>query len=176
MQTSRKEGLLVLNTKTPYKMAKSGTLSDATEIICKEITYSTEGIAFDIEQMFYNAMIDIAGKSKNFTSGGTAQENDSGYDTKEKPTDDEIDENAKQIEVLFKMNSAGKMSELMTMFEGLVNAGLILAEGGTLMTSKLPPWTSINRQDKAAIMFKYISFFVKPLSALSEISQTQKAE
>lgn len=174
METSRKDGILILRTKVPYQMAVSGSISDVSEIICKEITYPVEGIAFDIEQIFYNAMINVAGKSKDFKSEGGKSNDDTGYDIKECPTDEEIEDNANQLEVLFKMNSAGKMSELVNLFEGIINAGLVMAEGMIPMSAKLPPWTTISRQDKSKIIFKYISFFVKPLVALNEALPTKQ--
>jgi len=168
MNTSRKAGLLVLNTKYPYKMAKSGQLQDSNIVICKELTYNYESIAFDIEQLFMNAILDMKHQVKE-EQVKNVSENEieiNNYFEIDNPDDDAITENAKSLEMLIKMSSI-PISKIIKLFDKLVDAGFIQSEGGFMM-STINMWQSIERNDRKDIMFKYISFFVKPLAGLSD--------
>ncbi len=169
MKTSRIEGLLVINCKKPYQIAKNGINQDATEIICKEINFATEGIADDLEQMFFSAMADSQKRNPN---SGTSTDEDVDKQIKENqdfvnndnPIESEIDNKAMILEYIFKINQAYKFTDIEALFGKLVNAGLIMAENETKLTTTHPIWMKISREDKRRIMFSYISFFANPLS------------
>lgn len=172
MVTSRKEGMLVVLTAKPYKMAKSGVLSNANEVIMKEITYEAEGIAYDIQQLFANAMMDIALKSKNLNANAPkVPEAKDSFDDEESPSAAQVREKAEELKVMYQMNSASDLSKLVKVFTGFVNAGLIFAEGMIPMTEKAI-WPTIDRNDRLDLIFSYIAFFVQPLASLSSQQQT----
>jgi beta-mannanase len=178
MNTSRINGTLVLHTDKPYKMAKSGINSDATEIICKEITYAVENVANDMEQMVLSAVTDWAIKNRSIngtsdSSGANEQmKANEDFNSNESPTEAQVNEQAKSLETTFKMQTGVKITELSIAFEQFINNHLILAEGGVEMSSKHPIWISIDRKDKLKIMFSYLCFFIQPLSSQVKLPQT----
>ena len=136
----------------------NGQKAEQNEIICKELGYDSECIAFDIEQLFTSAMIDIANKTKDLNRNTSTQADFevSDYETNDSPTEKEVADNANSLAIMFKMNSAAKMSELVKLFNGLVNAGLIQAFGNVPMSEQII-WPTIDRVDKLNIIFSYIS-------------------
>ena len=171
MITSRKDGILVLHTAKKYKMAGQGIITEQNEVVCKEITYPVEAIAFDIDQLFCNAMMAMASKTRPTAGDNVPEPVKDGYEDKDNPTESEIAEKAEELSLMFKMNDSSKMSELVGLFTGLVKAGFIEAFGAVKMTDKVI-WPDIDRNDKLKIIFSYISFFIKPLASL-EKSSTQ---
>jgi len=170
MITSRKQGILVLKTIKPYKMAKGGNYSDATEIICREYNSETDGIAFDIEQMFRIAMTDIQSRRKNKEPTTSDFDDElskiNSYEENDNPTLEEVEENASSLEIMFSMNKEIKVSELLALWLDLLDAGLIRIEGDLPMTHVT--WNTIDPTDKLRIMYGYISFFVKPVYRLEK--------
>ena len=171
MITSRKQGILALTTKSPYKIASGGMMKESNEIICKDITYQTEGVAYDIEQLFSIAMLDVANKNKGNESASNSAPDTKieDYQSNDCPSDLDIAEQAQTLEMFFKMNSVKKVSELVELFSGLVEAGLIMAEGMTPMHKNII-WSTISRDDRTDIMFKYLSFFINPFARLQALS------
>ena len=173
MMTSRKDGILVLHTAKKYKMACQGVMTEQNEIVCKEITYPVESIAFDMDQLFCRAIMSMrsaASETHNAEPETVVDE----YETKDSPTESEVSEHTKDLELMFKMNTGADMSTMVTLFTKLVNAGMVVAFGDTKMTDK-SIWPDIAPNDKLKIMFAYISFFIKPLANLVA-SSTQKPE
>lgn len=174
MQTSRKQGVFILHTNVPYKMAKGGGYENATEVICWEFTSDTDWIAFDLEQMFRIAMMDVQqrrkptkieqlpGKEEKYESELTQ------YDDAESPTEAEVDEQANILNLQFTMNATVKISELVEVWSNVIEGGLIELEGGGQKMIKTV-WDTIHRDDKLRIVFGYISFFVKPFSKLEKM-------
>lgn len=178
MNSSRKEGILVIQTKKPYKMAK-GSLgyADATEIICHEFTSKVNRLAFDLEQMFRIAMDDTRmRRAQNKKAETEAVDNADldaelakmrAFEENESPTESDIEDNAIILENMFSINKAVMTSELMDVWEGVIDAGLICIEGDQKMPKTI--WESIDRDDQRRIMFGYISFFVKPVYRLERL-------
>jgi len=182
MNTSRFEGRLVLHTNKPYKIARQssegGSNSDATEIICKEITFAVENAANDLEQMFKSAVTNwglshpsIDNKAQPDTSGEDAK--NSAYEANDSPSEKEVENQAAGLENMFMLNTDFMISDLSKKFNEFVNAGLVMAENETKISTTHPIWISIDIKDKRRILFSYLSFFVKPLSSLINLSQTK---
>lgn len=172
MKTSRKDGILILKTNKPYKIAVDGNLVDRNTIICREITGNTEGAAFDLEQMFDAAMFDIAAKnSQKEKSQKEKQEEEKkqkAFFDNDRPSNDEIEDQALGLEMIIRMNKVIKISTLTEIFNEFIVGNLISAEGNVSMT--IPIWETIHRDDKLRILFWYTAFFVNPLLRLLTIS------
>ena len=166
MITSRKQGILVLNTSVPYKIAKNGIIDEVSEVICHEFTYNVENVASDIEQMFFRAIMslskNISDEAKNKHSEKDEEKDTLDFFNNDCPDEEKIAENAKGLEVIVKMSDVN-ISDITKQFEKFVNAGLICAEGDIKMSVQ-NIWNTISRKDRLDIMFKYIAFFVKPLA------------
>lgn len=151
-------------------MAIGGQMrDDCCLITCKEINSATEGAAADLEQLFISGMTDFYQRSKqekkfSEKNSGKILEPDT-FSTNECPSDKEIQEEAKTLEITFMANTFVKMSELLETFTKIVDAKLILGEANQPITSIV--WNTIKRYDKQKILFWYCAFFVNPLSRLS---------
>jgi hypothetical protein len=71
------------------------------------------------------------------------------------------------LENMFSINKAVMTSELMDVWEGVIDAGLICIEGDQKMIKSI--WETLDRDDQRRIMFAYISFFVKPVYRLEKL-------
>jgi hypothetical protein len=168
-KTSRKDGILVLKTDKPYKMAINGKLEQRNIILCFDINNQAESAAFDLEQYFDVAIFDMAEKQINKST--PARDDDKKEDDffkKDSPSNKEIEEKALGIEMLLRSNKAILISKILETFNEIIQAGLIKADGGITMTS--PIWQTIHRDDKLKIVFWYAAFFVNPLQRLSAIN------
>lgn len=174
MRTSRLEGMLILETKKPYKIATDGNLTEQTQIVCKDIDSVSEAIAFDIEQMYMVALMDIQNQraknsdQKQIESNEKNESENKDFYENECPSSQDVEKYGSQLMMLFKMNSAIAYSKLLGLFNELLSSGRICAIGGAPMTQ--PIWASVDRKDKERIVFAYISFFVNPLLSLENLS------
>jgi hypothetical protein len=174
MTTSRRDGTLVLELDRPYKMASdAGQIIEARKIYCLEFNSKTENIAFDIEQMLDNAILNVAEKRPK-TAGANVTDSDVSLEQKKmdkyyknnSPSHAEVRKDASMLLSMFMVNSEVKLSLLMNTFKELVSAGRIKAEGNVKINDLI--WDSIDRRDKTRILFSYISFFDNPLQRQSE--------
>jgi hypothetical protein len=168
MKTSRKDGILVLKTDKPYKMAVNGTLEQRNIILCYDINNNAESAAFDLEQYFDVAIFDMAEKQVDRKQMSDEELEKDDFFKKDSPTDKEIAEKALGLEMLLRSNKAILISKILETFNEIIKAGLIKADGGTVMTPTI--WQSIHRDDKLKIVFWYAAFFVNPLQRLLAIS------
>lgn len=172
MKNSRRDGILLVDCKKPYKMAIDGQQVDKHRVICRDITNNTEYIAFDLEHYLRLAMFEIPKREEESTqTQAQAAEEDSKAEkfyNNESPTMEEVQEQAHMLEMAVSMTKVIPLSKLMHTFEGLVNGGLIFMEGKIKMPRQI--WNQIDRYDKLKIMFNYIAFFVNPLQKLVETS------
>ena len=166
MKTSRKDGVLVLKTAKPYRMAINGNIEQRNTIIAYDINNQAESAAFDLEQYFDAAIFDMA-DMKSGSSQSTKEENDDFFE-KDCPTDKEIDKKAAALEIIIRTNKSVLLSKILETFNEIILAGLIKVDGGINMTPTI--WSSIHRDDKIKIIFWYAAFFVNPLQRLSLIS------
>jgi hypothetical protein len=168
MKTSRKDGILVLKTDKPYKMAVNGTLEQRNIILCYDINNNAESAAFDLEQYFDVAIFDMAEKQVDRKQMSDEELEKDDFFKKDSPTDKEIAEKALGLEMLLRSNKAILISKILETFNEIIKVGLIKADGGTVMTPTI--WQSIHRDDKLKIVFWYAAFFVNPLQRLLAIS------
>jgi hypothetical protein len=168
MKTSRKDGILVLKIDKPYKMAVNGTLEQRNIILCYDINNNAESAAFDLEQYFDVAIFDMAEKQVDRKQMSDEELEKDDFFKKDSPTDKEIAEKALGLEMLLRSNKAILISKILETFNEIIKAGLIKADGGTVMTPTI--WQSIHRDDKLKIVFWYAAFFVNPLQRLLAIS------
>jgi len=165
LKNSRKDGILVLKTLKPYKMAIDGQEVERNIIICHDITYQAENVAFDIEQYVKVAMMNIPAKDTTSSEGDNSEVEE--FYKNESPTEQEVESQAGMFETLISMNSVVEMSKIMKKFHELIAYRRIKAEGNTAMTE--PIWKTVHRIDKVRILCSYIAFFVNPLQRLSEM-------
>lgn len=167
MNTSRIDGILVLKLTGTYQQAIAGTLEKKNTVWLKEFGYKEESIAFDIDQLVSSAIFNMP--KKNF-EGTQADQNDdtSKFFDDNSPTDQEVSDMADMLEMIVKMNTSMKVSELLWEFEKLVDAGLIQSDDGTKFNKLM--WKDLKSNDRLRIMYSYISFFVNPLQRLEKMS------
>ena len=168
MKNSRKDGMLLVDCKKAYKIAVNGEFVDGYRIVCKDINYQAENIAFDLEQMMLAALVNI--KTGNTTNQQADDSNDDFYDN-EAPSMADVEKAASGLEIIVKMSTGIELSKLVEKFVELIHCGLIFCENNIKMT--IPIWQTVNRNDKLKIVFSYISFFVNPLqsAALRTVKQ-----
>lgn len=168
METSRKEGILVFNTKKPYAIAISGQQEERTEIICHDINYRAEKYGFKIENLLYIIMQDLASANDNDQSTTDTESEDKmqKFFDNDSPTEAELDEFAKSIEMFIRMNRSKDITfeDFEKIFKGIRSEGLIKGADGKAITD--PVWQTISRQDRTRIISIYISFFVNPFQLL----------
>ena len=175
MKTSRKQGILVLKTDKTYDIAISGNIEKRNVIICKDINYENEGIAFDLEQSLMGAFMDASERfqknrnDKNVLkiTDETNKKNDE-FLNKESPSEKEVDEQWMSLLMPILMSKSVKLKEVMSIFEQLCLSGLITCDANILMTISI--WKTVNRSDKLKIAFSYMAFFVNPLQQLLKSS------
>lgn len=177
MRNSRKEGLLVVETK-PYKVSKDGNYVDVKTVICKDITYDTEFVAMDFEQMFTTSMFNAPTmqdqNQRNKTIANDSSKDVEDFHKKDCPSTKEVDEVGKGLKMFASMSRAVPLSEYVQKFEDLINAGLVYA-GDINQQMTIPIWQGIHRDDKLKIVFNYMAFFVNPLqNAVEETKQQEK--
>lgn len=168
MKNSRNEGILVLNTKRPYKMANpEGELEERTEIICRDVNSKVENSAFDLEQKLMSAMSNLperATGSVNKKQIKIDQQKENDFFSSDSPTEKQVEEQAQALEMAVKFNTVVKISEIIDIFIDFINAGCVQTAGQHKMTK--PIWESLSRHDKSRIVFMYCAFFVNPLEQL----------
>ncbi len=176
MRNSRKDGLLVVRTSKPYKIAKDGGYVDRNMVICKDITYKTENIAMDLEQLITSAIFESSNATNQVENYDNSDEtrNNNFYDN-ESPSSREVEEVGNGLKMFMMMSKSIPISKVVDKFEELIKCGLIIADNkvdGQVMT--IPIWEKIHRNEKLRIVFCYISFFVNPLQSV--VKQTQEQE
>lgn len=171
---SRKDGVLVFKTNTPYKIAVNGQEQERSILICKDVTYQAERYAYDLEQYFTVAILDIQERTKkdNQLPDDKLKKETEDFYTKENPTNEEIEQQAMGLETIIRMNKAIKISDIVSTFEGIVDCGLIQSDTGTIFNIYL--WRNINRIDKLRIVMSYCAFFVNPLQRLSTMGTSME--
>ncbi len=176
MKTSRTEGILILATKKPYKVAIEGNLEERFEIICHDVNSKCEAAAADMEQLIIRGLTAIPeGQSKASKKQMMKDEKkDKDFFENDTPSDKEINEQAQNLQMIMQMNGAVNISELMDIFQEILAAGVIEYAGGKKMTQTV--WGSVDRHDKVAVMFKYCSFFVNPLEQLVNMASSTDSQ
>lgn len=175
MKTSRRDGILTFNTNKPYKMAIKGNLEDRSEIICHDVTSACEGAAFDIEQMLLAALYSVQEKQQNKAVENTESiDNQDNFYNDDSPSEQEINDQANMLEMMFKMNTEVKTSELMDAFKPFFKAGVICCAGDQRMHDVV--WKTVNRNDKLKIVFRYCAFFANPLESLLTLAVTTESQ
>lgn len=172
MKTSRLEGVLSMMTKKPYKVGIGGQQEDRNEIILYDVDSKCEGAAADMEQLVMAAVSSIEGKA---TSSKTQMKKEEAkaqafYDN-DSPSEAEVEEQAAQLLLVFKMNRNVKLSEVIDIFTHFINAGRVRYAPGDGTNILAPIWETIDRRDKERIIFHYIAFFDNPLELLSSMAQ-----
>jgi hypothetical protein len=170
-RTSRKDGILIIKTDKPYKMAVNGRLEERSVIICNDINSSAELAAFNLEQLLDIPIFETGRKQKEVPSGEL--EEDDFFD-KDCPSDKEIQERASGLEFMIRNCKEVKMSEIIIEFNGILRSGVIKLDGGSPMTK--PVWDTMHRNDKLKIIFWYSAFFVNPLQRLYAISPKKETK
>jgi hypothetical protein len=164
-RTSRKDGILIIKTDKPYRMAVNGRLEERNTIICNDINSSAELAAFNLEQLMDVALFETGRKQDN--SNQSPLEADDFFD-KDCPTDEEIKDKATALEFLVRASKDVKISEIIQEFKGILNSGVIKCDGGASMMPVI--WDTVDRNDKVKIVFWYSAFFVNPLQRLYAIN------
>ena len=167
MKTSRKDGILVLKTDKPYKIAINGTLEQRNIILCYDINNKAESAAYDLEQYFDVAIFDLAAKQieKNISKD---EDNEDDFFKKDSPSNKEIAERALGLEMIIRSNKTILISKILESFNEIIQSGIIKADGGITMTPSI--WETVYRDDKLKIVFWYVTFFVNPLQRLLAIN------
>lgn len=175
-KTSRKDGILTFNTDRPYKIAIDGNQEDRNEIICHDVNAKCENAALDMEQLITTALQSIPqNKSKATKAQLLADEKkDKDFFGTDSPSEKQIEDNAKGLEMMVQMTDAVKMSDMVELFFQFIGAGVICCAGDIKITE--PIWDSIHRNDKKKIMFRYCSFFVNPLEQLVNMAQSMDSQ
>ena len=166
MKNSRTEGVLFFNTKKPFKVTIDGKFEDRTEVICHDVNSKCENAALDLEQLLISAMVNLKGSgAKPNKAEQEAESNKSAeFFKNDSPKLEDIQEQAKGLEMGFMMNTEVKISEVIKAFGEMVASGVISTSGDVPMT--IPVWERINIKDKSHICFMYCAFFVNPLERL----------
>lgn len=167
MKTSRKDGILVMYTKNPYKMAIDGRLQEKNTIICHDIDYENEGAAYDLQEALMAAFMDVSerNQSKNLKiEDKTSDQENENFLNKESPTEKEIEVMGASMMMPILISKSVGLKNVIKIFESIALNGLVLCEGNIKMTSVI--WKTINRQDRLKIAFGYMAFFVNPLQQL----------
>jgi hypothetical protein len=173
LSNSRKSGVLVFKTNTPYKIPVNGEQQERNVLICHDIVYQVEGVAFDLEQYFNAAMFDVYDrKTKEADLNAKDDGKQSDFFAKESPSSEEIEEQAMSLEMIIRMNKSIKLSNIMETFEKIVEAGLI--ESDTGLRLNIYNYRDINRIDKLRLVLSYCAFFVNPLQRLSAMGSTME--
>lgn len=172
MKTSRQEGILIIQTKKPYKIAISGQQDDRTEIICKEVNSKCEGAAMDLEQLLTTALGSVENKGSKATKKQMEKDEkkDKDFFGSECPSDADIEEQANNLHLAVKMQRVVKISELMEVFGDFLATGRVCAVGDQKMTQVI--WDTVSAQDKIRILFWYAAFFVNPLESLANMASS----
>ena len=167
MKTSRKDGILVLKTDKPYKIAINGTLEQRNIILCYDINNKAESAAYDLEQYFDVAIFDLAAKQieKKISKD---EDNEDDFFKKDSPSNKEIAERALGLEMIIRSNKTILISKILESFNEIIQSGIIKADGGITMTPSI--WETVYRDDKLKIVFWYVTFFVNPLQRLLAIN------
>ncbi len=166
MKTSRTDGILVIQTKKPYKIAINGQAEDRTEIICHDVTSKSEEAAVDLEQLLTAAMGSIEQRATTTSKKQMLADEKKGKDFfgNNSPSDADIEEQAQALEMMIKLNKSVKVSELMEVFREFLAAGTVCAAGDQQMYANI--WETVDYRDKLRIMYWYAAFFVNPLESL----------
>ena len=166
-KTSRKDGILVLKTDKPYKIAINGTLEQRNIILCYDINNKAESAAYDLEQYFDVAIFDLAAKQieKKISKD---EDNEDDFFKKDSPSNKEIAERALGLEMIIRSNKTILISKILESFNEIIQSGIIKADSGITMTPSI--WETVYRDDKLKIVFWYVTFFVNPLQRLLAIN------
>jgi len=172
MRNDRKAGLMVIETKRPFKVSEGGQYVDKTKIVCKDIGVNEEAeyIAMDLQQLLMSAMFDMANNVDRSHAQNTEEE-DTGFYDNNSPSTKEVDEVGNGLMTMVNMSTKVKMSDFIRKFVDLIGFGLFEVDGKRL---NMESWGTIGLQDKQRIVFNYIAFFVNPLQNVA--SSTGKKE
>lgn len=174
-KTSRRDGILVLKTNNPYKIAINGSMQEGYEIVCHDINYKTESLAYDLEQALMCALIDAGVKYGNREKSDLSSndEENKKFFLADCPNDEQMESMCTSLCMPILMSREVKLTEIMSIFDRIALSGLIKCRGDISMTE--PIWQTVHRKDKIKIAFSYMAFFVNPLSSLLNTS-TKKIE
>lgn len=174
MKTSRKDGILVIQTEKPYTMTINGQFEKRNTIICHDVNTRCEAAAYDLEQQLILAMTNIpANNSRKKTSQKQIiadEKQDKKFFDADCPTDSEISKQAQALEMMVNMNNAVRISEFMETFNDFLTSGAVCIDGDQKMQPAI--WETISRKDKARIVFWYCAFFVNPSERLAAMAQS----
>lgn len=174
MKTSRKAGILVIQTEKPYTMTINGGFEKRNTIICHDVNTRCEAAAYDLEQQLILAMTNIpANTSRKKTSQkqlAADEKQDQKFFETDCPSEAEISKQAQALEMMVSMNNAVRVSEVMETFNDFLTSGAVCIEGDQKMQPAI--WESISRKDKARIVFWYCAFFVNPSERLAAMAQS----
>lgn len=178
MTTTRLDGLLIFNTKGPYKISVDGTFEERNEVICHEMNNKSScNTAADLEQLLLSAFKSASrGEDDNRTTKQIQKEEkeENVFYSNDTPSEKDIKERADQLAFMFKMQKEVKMSELTDLFDSIVAERLIHSQGDIVMYGNV--WDTLGYKDRIDIMFRYIVFFVNPLQSLSLIVTTEEGK
>ena len=167
MVNSRKEGILVLNTEHTFPVSINGQFIDKQKIICKDIDYKTEYVAYDLEQAIQSALFGIAKQANGETPDGDFEKQQADnqlFYKNESPTEEDVREQAEGLQLIVGMSQSVSISDIMRKFLAVVEGKRLFVEGNIPLT--IPIWQKIHRDDKLKIAFSYICFFANPLPKL----------
>lgn len=170
MKNSRKDGKMIVHCKKSYKMAVDGQQSEQNRVICKDITYEAEYIAFDLEQYLNVALFNMPVREEFKKLPKTSDDDMKAekFYKNECPSIKEVEEQANMFQIMISMNKEIQLSRIVETFEGIVRSKLIHMEGDIPMPYEI--WKTLDRNDRIKIMFCYIAFFVNPLQRLQSLS------
>ena len=169
MKTSRLEGILVMETKKPYKMAIDGNMEPRNEIILNDVNEACENAAYDLEQLLMAASVSIPQTNiKVDQKRSEAEDKETqNFFSDDCPSEKAINNMALSLESMVSLSTGVKMSEIMEVFNDFVSAGVVKCAGGAKMEPNI--WRTVDRKDKKRIVFRYASFFANPLESLQNM-------
>lgn len=170
-KNSRKDGVLYIECKHPFKIAVDGQEVERQKIIAHDITYNVEDVAFNLEQYLRVALLHmpaIENATENKKIAAADDKKAEQFYNNESPSSTEIEEQANLIQMMMEMNKEVLISKMMQEFTQIIYYNLLKVEGNINMT--MPIWTTLHRDDKAKVLFSYIAFFVNPLQKLQNQS------
>lgn len=168
MKVSRKDGILPIETKKPFKVSIGGSFEDRTDVVLHDVTANTEDLALDLEQLFLSAIASMGDQSNGQKQNASVVEEQNKQNEEffknNSPKIEEIEEQAEGLKMAIMFNKVVKASEVLKAFKEMALAGAVGVAGDQAMTE--PRWNSIDRRDKEYICYMYCAFFVNPLERL----------
>lgn len=177
MKTSRLEGILVIETSKPYKVAVNGEEQDRNVVVLRDVTSAAEDAAFDLEQLFASCIFDMSQKQSNANADANDDAAFKSFIDDNSPSASAVNDQAGMYELMLKTTRAVKLSEAIEAFSGIISAGLVASDTGDAIR-KGPGgiWEKLDRRDKLRIVCSYVAFFVNPLESLQNIQPQGSSE